>query len=139
SRDDSNQRREFAPGLTGDSTIDVPFELNSLRCHLERPRTNHGDRKTDDHGEDDDLDCPRSEEHTSELQSPYDLVCRHLLEKKKNYFYPYFPTSYQISPYQLPLATDNLLEIKLRAHQTRIRLPRHTLDDDAAKKLSQRL
>src|SRR5437867_9589297 len=35
-------------------------------------------------------DCPeqsrhhRSEEHTSELQSPYDLVCRLLLEKKKN-------------------------------------------------------
>src|SRR5437867_7201636 len=26
---------------------------------------------------------PRSEEHTSELQSPYDLVCRLLLEKKK--------------------------------------------------------
>src|SRR5207248_10951182 len=37
---------------------------------------------------------PRSEEHTSELQSPYDLVCRLLLEKKnattgapdRNYF-----------------------------------------------------
>src|SRR5207248_5325846 len=26
----------------------------------------------------------RSEEHTSELQSPYDLVCRLLLEKRKN-------------------------------------------------------
>src|SRR5438094_5623931 len=26
----------------------------------------------------------RSEEHTSELQSPYDLVCRLLLEKKKS-------------------------------------------------------
>src|SRR6266516_6575743 len=26
---------------------------------------------------------PRSEEHTSELQSPYDLVCSLLLEKKK--------------------------------------------------------
>src|SRR5437867_8926715 len=26
----------------------------------------------------------RSEEHTSELQSPYDLVCRLLLEKKKD-------------------------------------------------------
>src|SRR5207248_10849951 len=29
----------------------------------------------------------RSEEHTSELQSPYDLVCRLLLEKKKNHSY----------------------------------------------------
>src|SRR5438094_1090954 len=28
-------------------------------------------------------DRDRSEEHTSELQSPYDLVCRLLLEKKK--------------------------------------------------------
>src|SRR5258708_36385714 len=28
-------------------------------------------------------DCPRSEEHTSELQSPDHLVCRLLLEKKK--------------------------------------------------------
>src|SRR5207248_5394671 len=27
----------------------------------------------------------RSEEHTSELQSPYDLVCRLLLEKKKTF------------------------------------------------------
>src|SRR2546426_8920936 len=28
--------------------------------------------------------CGRSEEHTSELQSPCNLVCRLLLEKKKN-------------------------------------------------------
>src|SRR5256885_9888035 len=28
--------------------------------------------------------CTRSEEHTSELQSPCNLVCRLLLEKKKN-------------------------------------------------------
>src|ERR1039457_2649401 len=30
-----------------------------------------------------DCHCPRSEEHTSELQSPCNLVCRLLLEKKK--------------------------------------------------------
>src|SRR6266540_7355037 len=29
------------------------------------------------------IDVPRSEEHTSELQSHHDLVCRLLLEKKK--------------------------------------------------------
>src|SRR6266513_6416054 len=29
--------------------------------------------------------CARSEEHTSELQSRFDLVCRLLLEKKKNH------------------------------------------------------
>src|SRR5260370_5540769 len=32
---------------------------------------------------DDPLDAPRSEEHTSELQSHLNLVCRLLLEKKK--------------------------------------------------------
>src|SRR5256885_11671577 len=31
-----------------------------------------------------DLEDLRSEEHTSELQSPCNLVCRLLLEKKKN-------------------------------------------------------
>src|SRR5256885_7161679 len=34
--------------------------------------------------------CVRSEEHTSELQSPCNLVCRLLLEKKKHtYLDPY--------------------------------------------------
>src|SRR5256885_4531748 len=33
---------------------------------------------------DGDLQGPRSEEHTSELQSPCNLVCRLLLEKKKH-------------------------------------------------------
>src|SRR5437867_10729451 len=32
---------------------------------------------------DDLVEYGRSEEHTAELQSPYDLVCRLLLEKKK--------------------------------------------------------
>src|SRR5215467_15847840 len=31
--------------------------------------------------------CRRSEEHTSELQSPCNLVCRLLLEKKKKRYY----------------------------------------------------
>src|SRR5256885_8290640 len=31
--------------------------------------------------------APRSEEHTSELQSPCNLVCRLLLEKKKKTYY----------------------------------------------------
>src|SRR5256885_10685784 len=32
--------------------------------------------------------APRSEEHTSELQSPCNLVCRLLLEKKKHFHIP---------------------------------------------------
>src|SRR2546426_2342271 len=35
-------------------------------------------------GNRDDAEGERSEEHTSELQSPCNLVCRLLLEKKKN-------------------------------------------------------
>src|SRR5207248_4051329 len=35
----------------------------------------------------------RSEEHTSELQSPYDLVCRLLLEKKNEKAAPTLDTS----------------------------------------------
>src|SRR5256885_10461981 len=41
---------------------------------------------------------PRSEEHTSELQSPCNLVCRLLLEKKKNPHAQYLrPTAHCMS------------------------------------------
>src|SRR5207247_6294757 len=40
----------------------------------------------------DRLRLPRSEEHTSELQSRVDLVCRVLLEKKNNVFRLYTST-----------------------------------------------
>src|SRR5256885_12893901 len=36
----------------------------------------------------------RSEEHTSELQSPCNLVCRLLLEKKKKKKYKYYKSSH---------------------------------------------
>src|SRR2546426_1654166 len=57
-----------------------------LRQHVERP--NHVELRSldapavaeDDGGAEDRF---RSEEHTSELQSPCNLVCRLLLEKKK--------------------------------------------------------
>src|SRR5699024_12823027 len=39
----------------------------------------------------------RSEEHTSELQSRFDLVCRLLLEKKKKKIYLYMTTSKYIT------------------------------------------
>src|SRR5437867_7189306 len=45
-----------------------------------------------------DPPAKRSEEHTSELQSPYDLVCRLLLEKKKQNFRP---INYILSPYSV--------------------------------------
>src|SRR5437867_7938256 len=46
---------------------------------------------------------PRSEEHTSELQSPYDLVCRLLLEKKKQ-------TNQYIQPRQIFFLLTNPLQ-----------------------------
>src|SRR5207248_9631189 len=49
--------------------------LLPLRRSPRSPRSHRCDRR--DRGD-------RSEEHTSELQSPYDLVCRLLLEKKKH-------------------------------------------------------
>src|SRR5258708_12926628 len=47
--------------------------------HHERDRTQHQPWHMERHGP-----MKRSEEHTSELQSPDHLVCRLLLEKKKN-------------------------------------------------------
>src|SRR5256885_5737132 len=41
----------------------------------------------------------RSEEHTSELQSPCNLVCRLLLEKKKNYIMILHPNDHHTSCY----------------------------------------
>src|SRR5207248_8805691 len=41
--------------------------------------------------------CRRSEEHTSELQSPYDLVCRLLLEKKKKQQQPIYITHHYMT------------------------------------------
>src|SRR5690348_18187430 len=40
--------------------------------------------------------APRSEEHTSELQSPVHLVCRLLLEKKKKIRMMHHATSYKL-------------------------------------------
>src|SRR5690348_17963193 len=41
----------------------------------------------------------RSEEHTSELQSPVHLVCRLLLEKKKQINYKNYRHTHKLSPY----------------------------------------
>src|SRR2546426_8469236 len=54
-------------GITLDDTIAHP---SYLRLQLQTALGQH----------------PRSEEHTSELQSPCNLVCRLLLEKKKNIY-----------------------------------------------------
>src|SRR5256885_11047984 len=55
--------------------LDVPFLVENVSAYAVLPG-----------GEMDEADfTKRSEEHTSELQSPCNLVCRLLLEKKKQY------------------------------------------------------
>src|SRR5256885_8142122 len=51
----------------------------------------------------------RSEEHTSELQSPCNLVCRLLLEKKKNSFRMIDPSPILPRPRTPPIAGIALL------------------------------
>src|SRR5436309_12520271 len=54
-----------------------------FRSRPQRRRKNHHSKAPDGHRVSDFWFGPRSEEHTSELQSRENLVCRLLLEKKK--------------------------------------------------------
>ncbi|MCM8796102.1 MAG: Asp-tRNA(Asn)/Glu-tRNA(Gln) amidotransferase subunit GatB [Candidatus Omnitrophica bacterium] len=56
---------------------------------------------------------------------------------RKNYFYPDLPKNYQISQYELPLATQGFIEIKTNIESKRIGIRRVHLEEDAGKLIHQ--
>src|SRR5206468_5809600 len=72
------------PSLQGTILTDPSIENGRLTVTLALPET---------------ASPTRSEEHTSELQSRSDLVCRLLLEKKNNLITQYFINSLPINMY----------------------------------------
>src|SRR5437762_10864219 len=62
-------------------------------------------------------------------------VHEHSRFARKNYFYPDLPKGYQISQYELPLATGGWLDIEVAGAAKRIGITRLHLEEDAAKNL----
>src|ERR1700719_4687794 len=62
-------------------------------------------------------------------------VHEHSRFARKNYFYPDLPKGYQISQYELPLATGGWLEIEVHGEKKRVGITRLPLKEDAAKSL----
>ena len=66
-------------------------------------------------------------------------VHEHSRFARKNYFYPDLPKGYQISQYELPLASGGWLEIEHNGKTKRIGITRLHLEEDAGKSLHEGL
>jgi aspartyl-tRNA(Asn)/glutamyl-tRNA(Gln) amidotransferase subunit B len=66
-------------------------------------------------------------------------VHEHSRFARKNYFYPDLPKGYQISQYELPLASGGWLEIEQGGRTKRIGITRLHLEEDAGKSLHEGL
>src|SRR6516162_6541010 len=62
-------------------------------------------------------------------------VHEHSRFARKNYFYPDLPKGYQISQYELPLATHGGIDIEVGGQKKRVGITRLHLEEDAAKNL----
>ncbi|HKF25783.1 MAG TPA: Asp-tRNA(Asn)/Glu-tRNA(Gln) amidotransferase subunit GatB [Candidatus Acidoferrum sp.] len=72
------------------------------------------------------------------MQAALALNCtvhEHSRFARKNYFYPDLPKGYQISQYELPLATEGWVDIESSGSKKRIGITRLHLEEDAAKNL----
>src|SRR5690625_6352440 len=70
-------------GICSVCGVDIPFERLEAVPTTDRCMTHANEQSfTRDHPIEEEVFSPRSEEHTSELQSRGHLVCRLLLEKK---------------------------------------------------------
>jgi aspartyl-tRNA(Asn)/glutamyl-tRNA(Gln) amidotransferase subunit B len=72
------------------------------------------------------------------MQAALALNCtvhEHSRFARKNYFYPDLPKGYQISQYELPLATGGHIEVEIGGVKKRIGITRLHLEEDAAKNL----